>query len=312
MSFEEDTYTSIFSSLKHPVRRKILRMLGDAPMSYTEMLNGLGVETGFLNYHLENLSGLITKGGDGKYGLSKFGEVSLGIIEGVEEPVKRRAREIRFLGLWINPTILILVVAAFLIASNSYWAYAYNSISRENANALGEALIQARGFLGESVSLMDFSIEEGRIDAELLELLYRDTIQLSRQLKFVMSLDGRHGAQWSQIRASTDSLVDFLGDLVAGMNKLMLTEGRAHMEVGEERSLHLGRIRDSLKIIERKAFPPVVVIGSNPRVRIEDGEITEAMEASLSLQSDINSARGAFDLGAGLAPTYMPEYSVQP
>jgi DNA-binding transcriptional ArsR family regulator len=56
MNFEEDTYDSIFSALKHPIRRKILRTLDQAPATYTEMLNTLGNETGLLNFHLESLS----------------------------------------------------------------------------------------------------------------------------------------------------------------------------------------------------------------------------------------------------------------
>lgn len=47
--FEEDTYTAIFSALKHPIRRKILRMLEMAPATYTEIMNALGIETGLLN-----------------------------------------------------------------------------------------------------------------------------------------------------------------------------------------------------------------------------------------------------------------------
>jgi len=45
MDFEEDTYTAIFSALKHPIRRKILRMLEVEPATYTEMMNALGIET---------------------------------------------------------------------------------------------------------------------------------------------------------------------------------------------------------------------------------------------------------------------------
>ena len=41
MDFEEDTYTAIFSALKHPIRGKILRMLQVEPAIYTEMMNAL-------------------------------------------------------------------------------------------------------------------------------------------------------------------------------------------------------------------------------------------------------------------------------
>ncbi|MCW4036628.1 MAG: winged helix-turn-helix domain-containing protein [Candidatus Bathyarchaeota archaeon] len=90
MDFEEDTYTAIFSALKHPIRRKILRMLEMAPATYTEMMNALGIETGLLNYHLESLSALLAKNDEGKYKLSEFGEAALSLTRRVEEPASGR------------------------------------------------------------------------------------------------------------------------------------------------------------------------------------------------------------------------------
>jgi DNA-binding transcriptional ArsR family regulator len=56
---EEEIYSIMFSSLKHPARRKILRMLADSSMSFSEMLEALGVSSSHLTYHLENLGGLL-------------------------------------------------------------------------------------------------------------------------------------------------------------------------------------------------------------------------------------------------------------
>jgi DNA-binding transcriptional ArsR family regulator len=39
---EEEIYSIMFSSLKHPARRKILRMLADKPMTFSQMLEALG------------------------------------------------------------------------------------------------------------------------------------------------------------------------------------------------------------------------------------------------------------------------------
>ena len=86
MEIEEDTYSSIFQALKHPIRRRILRMLKEQPLPYTEILNELGIDNGLLNYHLENLRELLSKGEDEKYVLSEFGEVGLSVIDGIEIP----------------------------------------------------------------------------------------------------------------------------------------------------------------------------------------------------------------------------------
>jgi len=90
MVFEEDTYTTIFSALKHPIRRKILRMLEVEPATYTEMMNALGIETGLLNYHLESLSALLAKNDEGRYRLSDFGEAAMSLTRRVEEPADGR------------------------------------------------------------------------------------------------------------------------------------------------------------------------------------------------------------------------------
>jgi DNA-binding transcriptional ArsR family regulator len=52
---DEETYSLIFSSLKHPIRRKIVRMLENGEMTFSEILEILAIDSGHLSYHLENL-----------------------------------------------------------------------------------------------------------------------------------------------------------------------------------------------------------------------------------------------------------------
>ena len=72
MSQEEDIYNEIFSALKHPIRRRILTILEENPQTFTSLLNDLGIDSGLLTYHLENLGSLIGKTDNGKSGL-EFG-----------------------------------------------------------------------------------------------------------------------------------------------------------------------------------------------------------------------------------------------
>jgi len=83
--FEEDTYSVIFSSLKHPIRRGILRMLAGGTRSFSELQEAFRIESGHLTYHLESLGHLVTKGEDGRYVLSSFGEAAVSMMHGVEE-----------------------------------------------------------------------------------------------------------------------------------------------------------------------------------------------------------------------------------
>ncbi len=82
---EEEPYSIIFASLKHPVRRKILRMLSEKSMTFSEMLDVLKVSSPFLTYHLENLGELVCKTGNGKYRLSTFGETAVVTMSRVED-----------------------------------------------------------------------------------------------------------------------------------------------------------------------------------------------------------------------------------
>jgi len=86
--FEEETYSTIFTSLKHPVRRKILRMLSEKARNFSEILEALGISSSHLTYHLENLGELVSKTEDGKYKLSTFGEAAVGTMSKVEEAPK--------------------------------------------------------------------------------------------------------------------------------------------------------------------------------------------------------------------------------
>lgn len=59
--FDEYTYSAIFAALKHPVRRKILRLLSERVRSFTEMQNLFKVDSPYLTYHLDSLRDLVYK-----------------------------------------------------------------------------------------------------------------------------------------------------------------------------------------------------------------------------------------------------------
>jgi len=85
---EEEIYSTMFTSLKHPARRKILRMLSGGPRSFSEMLEQLGISSSHLTYHLESLAELVCKMEDGRYRLSTFGEAAVATMSTVEEAPK--------------------------------------------------------------------------------------------------------------------------------------------------------------------------------------------------------------------------------
>jgi hypothetical protein len=122
---EEEIYSTIFSSLKHPQRRKILRMLSATSMSFSELLEELNISSSHLTYHLENLGELVVKSENGKYRLSSFGEASVATMRGVEEaPTIPKRHFTSFSPKW-KTFFAALIIATVLFASISTIQYAF-------------------------------------------------------------------------------------------------------------------------------------------------------------------------------------------
>jgi predicted transcriptional regulator len=130
---EEEIYSTMFSSLKHPVRRKILRMLSQKSMTFSQMLETLGVSSSHLTYHLENLGELLTKSEDGQYKLSTFGVASVNTMKIVEEAPAVQSKYFLSLPLRWKSILAILIIGVVLLASMSYVQYgALNQLSSDH------------------------------------------------------------------------------------------------------------------------------------------------------------------------------------
>ena len=85
-SFEEETYSTVFTSLRHPIRRKILRALSAGPQSFSDVQRTLGIESPLLTYHLEGLTNLLAKTDHEEYALSSLGRIAVSTMKQIEEP----------------------------------------------------------------------------------------------------------------------------------------------------------------------------------------------------------------------------------
>jgi predicted transcriptional regulator len=75
----DESESAIFQALAHPMRRTIIRILETKPngVDYTELITDLGLPTGKMNYHLEQLEGLIERNGEHRYVLTSLGKKAL-------------------------------------------------------------------------------------------------------------------------------------------------------------------------------------------------------------------------------------------
>jgi len=110
---EEETYSSIFTALKHPIRRGILSMLSDKPMGFSDILSKLTIDSAHLSYHLGNLGSLVSKSPDEKYQLSYVGRAALNLMYGIEEPKREMTKKKPAHNL-ARLSVIVLIIALIL------------------------------------------------------------------------------------------------------------------------------------------------------------------------------------------------------
>jgi DNA-binding transcriptional ArsR family regulator len=120
--FEEETYSTVFKVLRHPVRRRLLRTLSQGPRSFTDLQGSFKVNSAVLTFHLDSMKDLVCKTEDGKYILSTMGEGAMALMERVEEPPKVAStkpshKNSRRLSILQSAAICIAVV---LLVSGTY------------------------------------------------------------------------------------------------------------------------------------------------------------------------------------------------
>lgn len=138
---DEEPYSTIFASLNHPVRRRILRMLSQKPMSFSEILEVLGVSSSFLTYHIENLRELVSKANDGKYGLSSFGEAAMATMSKVEDiPITAPQQQTRSRKFAARSVAIVLGIVCILLVASLGVAIAYYTMTiHDKGNELNSA-----------------------------------------------------------------------------------------------------------------------------------------------------------------------------
>ena len=120
---EEETYSIMFTSLKHPARRKILRMLAIKPKTFSQILEELVISSSHLTYHLEHLGELVSKTEDGTYILSTFGEAAVTTMREVEEVPSINSKNPLKLPLVWKSLFAGFMIGLIILAGFSYTQY---------------------------------------------------------------------------------------------------------------------------------------------------------------------------------------------
>ncbi len=160
---EEEIYSIMFTSLKHPVRRKILRMLNNKPLTFMEIVEQLDVSSSHLTYHLESLGELLAKTETGEYQLSSFGKAAASAMKGVEEaPELANRRPKKMARKWKAAFAVLMVFVSLLSSFGVYQYYMIAQLASEQSK------LEA-----ENQQLLSWGIGAGTV-ADML----RDVVQL--------------------------------------------------------------------------------------------------------------------------------------
>ncbi|HLN89376.1 MAG TPA: winged helix-turn-helix transcriptional regulator [Candidatus Binatia bacterium] len=119
MNQNEQIETVTFQALAHQIRRTIIRIIQSKSQgtSYTELITELGMSTGKLNYHLEQLKGLIEKNSNQRYVLTPFGKKAAEQLDLIEQKNSPEIEKYVKIAALSQKTSLQPIVKAFLTLS---------------------------------------------------------------------------------------------------------------------------------------------------------------------------------------------------
>jgi DNA-binding transcriptional ArsR family regulator len=162
---EEEVYSVMFKSLKHPVRRRILSLLNDKPLGFMELAALLDLSSSHLTYHLESLGELLAKTSSGEYCLSSFGKAAVSAMKGVKEAPELANRRPKKLARRWKAAFATLMVAVLLLSG--FGAYQYYTI---NQLAADQNRLEA-----ENQQLLSWGIGAGTVANMLRDVVQLDT-----------------------------------------------------------------------------------------------------------------------------------------
>jgi predicted transcriptional regulator len=119
MNQNEQIENVTFQALAHPTRRTIIKIVEskNQGVSYTELNTELGISTGKLNYHLDQLKGLIEKNNNQHYMLTPFGKKATEHLNLIEQKISSEDEKFVKIAFLSQKTSLQPIVKSFLMIS---------------------------------------------------------------------------------------------------------------------------------------------------------------------------------------------------
>jgi DNA-binding HxlR family transcriptional regulator len=241
---DEEVYSTIFSALRHGVRRNILRMLEEREHSFTDIEEKLGLSSSHLTYHLDSLKELITKTEKG-YRLSVFGKAAVDMMKQVETPPRR------YNGAHDTRRQLLIVILVVVLCSSlfglAYYIRLSNFLQTRMASASYHTLVDDMGL---SFSLLRSSytsiLDTGKLDYYNVKQLLYQSHQLRSQRNLLKTMDSRHHREWFELDFMAMEHWHFFRNLE---ERLLQDPNLDPLVLTEEQSSLMREMRESLDTI---------------------------------------------------------------
>jgi type II secretory pathway component PulJ len=223
-SREEEPYSLMFSSLSHPARRKILRLLAEKPRNFSTILETLGISSSHLTYHLENLGDLLVKLDDGRYKLSPLGDAAVCTMRGVEEPPEAQQKRIKMPLSWkaIFAVLMIGIIISSAVSVAQYMSFNQLSLDYQQMSENYEQL-------EADYETLDAAYEQLSIENQRLMSWGTSPTTAVEFLRDVVNLDLTKYS--STLESATVEYRDDLGGIVEEISKWALTYESSKVDV---------------------------------------------------------------------------------
>ncbi len=250
MSSEDDTYSNIFNALKHPIRRRILRILKEKPATYTEIQRDLNIDNGLLNYHLENMKDLHTKDEKGRYCLSEFGIAATNLTNRIEEPTREARNRLTLLGRSISWSKLLAILVGVLVLTNVYTLSVIQSRQDWSSEQFVLNLSHADGDLGFTLQFLQGIIDDGKLNDTSLTRLNNVVDEASLKFYVASGLDQLHSDMWIRTSLSFELLEDLISDA-----QLTLRQNPSSVVLSEDSLDRLREVYGNVDALHNTIFP---------------------------------------------------------
>jgi len=152
-------------------------MISEKPLTFSEMLETLGVSSSHLTYHLENLGELLSKDEAGRYRLSTFGEAAVGTMKIVEDAPAVQPKHRLGLPFKWKSILAMLIIATILVASFSIAQYSAMSQLSSEHRVLQSKYEQLMSWSAGANNAIAFLHDVAQIDVEKYQAtLLSDTV----------------------------------------------------------------------------------------------------------------------------------------